>query len=61
MPACGTEGIGVPMGYSSSVGGSLSDAEWESGDVVSLSLEEFPADFTPRAFDRRRNNADNPA
>ena len=37
------------------------DAEWESGDVVSLSLGEFPADFTPRAFDGRRNNAANPA
>ncbi len=37
------------------------DAEWENGDVVSLSLEEFPADFTPRAFDGRRNNAANPA
>lgn len=34
---------------------------WERGDTVAVSLQEFPQSFTPRAFDGRRNNADNPA
>ncbi len=36
------------------------ELDWESGDSVAVGLEEFPQHFTPRAFDGRRNNADNP-
>ena len=37
------------------------EIDWASGDTVAVSLEEFPQHFTPRAFDGRRNNTDNPA
>ena len=36
------------------------EIDWASGDTVAVSLEEFPQDITPRAFDGRRNNTDNP-
>lgn len=37
------------------------EIDWASGDTVAVSLEEYPQHFTPRAFDGRRNNTDNPA
>ena len=36
------------------------ELDWASGDSVAVSLEEYPQHFTPRAFDGRRNNVDNP-
>lgn len=36
------------------------DIDWASGDTVAVSLVEFPHGFTPRAFDGRSNNTDNP-
>ncbi|WP_419933307.1 peroxidase family protein [Candidatus Poriferisodalis sp.] len=36
------------------------EIDWERGDTIAISLEEFPQSFTPRAFDGRRNNAANP-
>ncbi|WP_419551581.1 peroxidase family protein [Candidatus Poriferisodalis sp.] len=36
------------------------DADWESGDIVALSLNELPENLEPRALDGRRNNLVNP-
>ncbi|WP_423916569.1 peroxidase family protein [Candidatus Poriferisodalis sp.] len=35
------------------------DADWTTGEVVSLSLEEFPDNVAPRALDGRGNNLTN--
>ncbi len=37
------------------------EIDWDSGDTVAVSLEEFPQEFAPRAFDGRGNNVSNPA
>lgn len=37
------------------------ELDWEHGDRVAVSLRTFPQNFTPRAFDGRRNNAGNPS
>ena len=34
--------------------------DWANGDTVAVSLEAFPADFTPRAFNGRGNNIGDP-
>lgn len=34
--------------------------DWERGDTIAVTLEEFPLNFTPRAFNGRANNLENP-
>lgn len=57
--------VGLNLADASIDGGTYTwdgvEVDWASGDTVAVSLEEFPQHFTPRAFDGRHNNIDNPA